>query len=189
MERPLIRRLTPADADLFAAGVAILNDAQGSNLFPPEYLEVRTADSDSAVWVALLGEAVVGIGVAQLVREFDFYAAFDPAITTELAGQTAGSFATLAFVPQWRGRGLGQEISRERLAWLRERGCKVILGISWVSGLGHTSDRVFEKSGFRAVKRVDDFFVDWSLNKPDFVCPVCGAPPCRCSAIFYRRDL
>lgn len=189
MARPLIRRLAPADQHLFAAGVALLNDAQGSNLFTVTYLDERTARDDSAVWVALMEDTVVGIGVAQLVTEFEFYLPFDATIRIELADKIVGGFSTLAFVPAWRGKGLGQEISRQRLAWLRERGCQVILGISWVSGLGHTSDRVFDKMGFRAVKRLDNFFVEWSLNKPDFVCPVCGAPPCRCAAIFYRKDL
>ena len=183
-----IRVLTALNKSSFEKGVNLLNETQGRNLFAVDYLEIRTADPLSRIWAAFEDEEIVGLGIAQVIDSFEYYNKFDPSLATELAKKKVGSFSTLCFEERFRAQGLGQKISHLRLGWLREQGCQVVLGISWVSGLAHTSDRVFQKMGFTAVKSVDNFFYDSSLKNP-FECPGCGSPPCTCSAILYRREL
>lgn len=183
----IFRQLTQLDQHLFVEMLDLLNRTQGRDLFAVDYLDERVAEGDIAVFAAFLQNQVVGVGIAQIITKFDYYLPFVPDIDRELRHKIVGSFATLAVAEGVQGQGIGQQLSRLRREWLTSKNCEVILGVSWVSGLAHTSDRVFEKSGFYAVKRVDNFYYESSLKQP-FICPGCGEPPCTCAAILYRWD-
>lgn len=176
------------DKGIFHEAVDLLNRTQGVGLFPSDYLDLLIPLSQAMVLGAFLGNDLVGVGVAQIINSFDYYLPFDENICLELDGKKVGSFSTLAVIESLQGQGIGQRISHERLQWIKEQGCEVVLGISWVSKLSHTSDRVFEKLGFKSIKRQDDFFKESSLKKP-FDCPGCRKAPCECAAILYRLDL
>ncbi len=184
----IFRQLTSSDKAYFSEAVELLNRTQGRDLFPIDYLDLRTHDENSFVVAAIKNESIISVGVAQLIHDFEFYLPFDSSITTELENKKVGSFSTLCVHEDYQGKGIGQKLSQLRLQWLREKKCEVVLGVSWVSLKAHTSDRVFEKLGFRKVRRVEKFFVQWSLKKP-FICPTCGNPPCECAAIMYRLEL
>lgn len=183
-----IRVLTMQDSRWFPMGVALLNRTQGCDLFAADYLAVKT-ESENAIVVAVFREdKIVGVGVSEVITDFSYYTPFVPRLAEELRTKTVGSFSTLAILESLQGRGLGQILSRVRIRWLRDQGCNVVLGVSWVSGLAHTSNRVFEKMGFKAVKRVENFYHQQSIDKP-FFCPGCQLAPCTCAAILYRLDL
>lgn len=184
----IIRQITREDRQLFPAALELLNRTQGRDLFGPQYMDERTNDPRSFAVGAFAETELVGIGVAQLLRDLEYYRPFDPEISSELKSKTVGSFSTLSVHEQFQGRGLGKRLSQRRLEWLMERECDVILGVSWVSGLPHTSNRVFEAIGFKAVKAVSNFYRDSSLKHP-FSCPGCRKSPCMCSAVLYRLDL
>lgn len=184
----IIRQLTSHDSSLFPAGVELLNRTQGRDLFPADYLEKKTADPEVYVVAALENDHLISVGVAQIIHEYDFYVPFDSTIKEQLKDKKVGSFSTLCVHENHQGKGIGQKVSLLRLEWLKKHRCDVVLGVSWVSGNGNTSDRVFEKTGFKAVSRVEKFFVEMSLKNP-FICPTCGEPPCTCAAIFYRLNL
>ena len=188
MPKYQIRPLLPEDSLLFPEGVELLNGTQGRDFFPSDYLEKRTADPKSLVLVALDDSQVVGLGVAQVIDQFDFYLPFNQNIVSELTGKKVGSFSTLCIQECLQGRGIGQLLSHKRMQWLQEQNCDVVVGVSWVSGLAHTSNRVFEKMGFSPVKEVPEFFKEMSLETP-FIYPGCGEPPCTCSAIMYKKVL
>jgi GNAT superfamily N-acetyltransferase len=183
-----IRQMTPDDHRLFPAALELLNRTQGRDLFGPQYMSERTNDPKSFVVGAFAGTELVGVGVTQLINEFEYYRPFNPNISFELKGKTVGSFSTLCVHERFRGRGIGKQLSQKRLEWLMERKCEVILGVSWVSGLQHTSDRVFKDFGFKAVKTVANFYHNTSFKHP-FSCPGCKRSPCICSATLYQLDL
>jgi GNAT superfamily N-acetyltransferase len=183
-----IRQITPEDHQLFPAALELLNRTQGRDIFGPLYLSERTNDPRSFVVGAYAGIELVGVGIAQLISEFEYYHPFDPEISSELKDKIVGSLSTSCVHERLQGSGIGKRLSRRRLEWLTERKCEVVLGVSWVSGLPHTSDRVFEAMGFRAVNTVLNFYHDSSMKHP-FSCPGCESSPCVCSAILYRLDL
>jgi len=183
-----IRRLMPQDNGYFPEAVDLLNRTQGLNLVAPNYLDERSADPKSFVAGAFDGDNLVGIATAQIISSFSYYAPFDANIANELQHKIVGSFSAMSVVENMQGHGVGQLLSQKRLEWLKLCRCDVVVGVSWVSGLAHTSNRVFEKMGFKAVNRVEGFYQQWSIDK-NFVCPVCGGPPCHCAAIMYRLDL
>lgn len=188
MKDLVIRQLTAQDAEYFPEGIELLNRTQGRDLFAKDYLEIRTADPKSYVVAAFQGGQIVSLGIAQIIDNYDFYIPFVPDINEQFKGKTVGSFSTLCTHESLQGKGVGKKLSQKRLEWLTSKNCDVIVGVSWVSGLKHTSDRVFEKMGFTKVKLVERFFEKMSTENP-FECPGCYKQPCTCSAILYKKVL
>lgn len=183
-----VRQLTTADRQFFSEALELLNRTQGRDLFSPTYLDECLADEKCFVLIGLVANQLVSVGVAQIINNYDYYLKFDSNIAQKFKNKIIGSFSTLCVHEDYRGQGIGQKISQHRLAWLKNQKCDSIIGVSWVSGLAHTSDRVFERMGFRAIKKVDNFYVESSTEKP-FFCPGCQKSPCICSAIMYQLDL
>ncbi len=182
-----IRQITIADENLFPDALELLNRTQGRDLFATDYMTMKTTSPDVLVLGAFLENELVAIAVAEFISNFDWYLPFDPTMN-KYNGTMAGSFSTLCVKESLQGKGIGKALSHKRLEFLKTRNIPFVLGCSWVSGLNHTSDRVFEKMGFRAVKKVDNFFVESGTKNP-FDCPGCRIQPCVCSAILYRRDI
>jgi GNAT superfamily N-acetyltransferase len=180
----VIRPITAMDKAFFADALELLNRTQGRDLFGPGYMDKRTTSPSTYVVGAFLNDILVGLGVAELIDNLDYYRPFQPSICEDLRGKKVGSLATLCVTETLQGKGIGQKITQRRLEWLQGKNCDIILGVSWVSGLSHTSNRVFDKLGFTAVNKVDQFYRQSSLEHP-FICPQCGVPPCKCAAILY----
>ncbi len=183
-----IRQLTSIDSAFFPEGTELLNRTQGRDLFPADYLLKRTAEPDAFVVGAFEDSQLIALGVAQIISTFEFYLPFDANIADELKNKKVGSFSTLCVHEDYQGKGIGQKLSKMRMDWVKKQNCEVVVGVSWVSGQANTSDRVFEKMGFKEISKVENFFVDGSFKNP-FICPTCGEPPCKCAAIFYRLEL
>ncbi len=181
-----IRRITLTDQNLFPDALELLNRTQGRDLFAPDYLVKKTTSEDARVFGAFIDQELVAIAVAEFINNFDWYLPFDPEISS-FNGTLAGSFSTLCVKENLQGQGIGQALSHLRMDYLKSRNIPFILGCSWVSGLDHTSNRVFEKMGFKAIKKVDNFFVEMSIKNP-FSCPGCKVQPCSCSAVLYRLN-
>lgn len=184
----LIRPLTAADLEHLAVALALLNRTQGDGLFAPDYLTKRLGDPTQLVLGAFAGNRLLGVSVAELIDNFDYYIPFDPGIVLKMAHKKVASFTTMSVVEGEQGKGIGRLLSEPRLEWAREQRCDVVLGVSWDSGKAGTSKRTFEGAGFRAVARLPDFYVESSKLHP-FDCPGCRRLPCTCGAIFYRLDL
>ena len=184
----IIRELHAADRAPLATALAMLNRTQGEGLFEADYLSKRLGNPDQLVLGAFEGDLLVGVSVVELIDNFDYYLPFDPDIVLKMAHKKVASFTTMSVRESHQGRGIGRMLSEPRLEWARRKNCDVVLGVSWESGKPGTSKRTFEGAGFKAVAKVQDFYVESSKLKP-FGCPGCCRLPCTCGAIFYRLDL
>ena len=186
MSRALeISALQQSDPYIINAALRLMNRTHGEGLFDSNYLVSRIRSGDSLVLVGHLDRKFAAVGCAEIVKDFDYFLPFDPGIEDRLNGQKVGLLRTLSVQEEYQGQGFGKQMTQCRTQWLIEQGCGTILGVSWVSGLAHTSSRVFEKLGFRTVKRVDHFFREQAIRQP-FDCPGCQVQPCECAAILYE---
>lgn len=184
----VIRPLQIQDKNIFPEAIRLLNRTQGKDLFAPDFLDLLILNPNAFIVGAFLDAKITGLGVAQIISDFSYYLPFNSNIAAELAKEKVGSFSTLAIHESHQGKGIGQKIARLRLEWLKNNKCTTVLGVSWVSGLKHTSNRVFEKMGFTAIKKIEHFYKEMSTKKP-FYCPGCKVAPCTCSAILYQLKL
>lgn len=168
--------------------VSLMERTQGTNVVSKGYFENAVTDPNSFCICAFDDGVFVGSAVATLIHEFDFYLPFGTDIVEKMKSSRVGSMSIMGIHESYQGKGLGQKLSQKRLEWLKSHNCNLVVGISWVSGLAHTSNRVFEKTGFTAYNKLDGFFREWS-EKRNLICPVCGNPPCNCPAILYVKEL
>jgi GNAT superfamily N-acetyltransferase len=188
IEKIVVRPLTAQETRLESSALELLNRTQGVGLFSSNYLQRRFQNPESVVLAAFYEQELIGISIAEIIHKFDFYLPFNSRIEDELNNKRVGSFATLSVTEAFLGKGIGSLLCEKRLKWLKSKGCEVVLGVSWVSGFSYNSARTFERTGFTAIAKVDDFFEKSSLEHP-FDCPGCHHLPCTCSAILYRLDL
>ncbi len=183
-----IRKIIKEDQSYFLEAIDLLNRTQGRDLCGPTFLMDLMDREDAFVVAAFEDKDLIGIATAKIIDNYDYYLPFNTKINEDFKNLKVGSFATMSVVEGMQGKGIGQALSCKRLEWLREKGCDVVVGVSWVSGLAHTSNRAFEKLGFKSVKLVEKFYGPSSVESP-FVCPGCGEPPCECSAVMYILNL
>ncbi|MCX6113475.1 MAG: GNAT family N-acetyltransferase [Proteobacteria bacterium] len=171
--------------ELLKESLNIMNRTQGDGLFNEDYLVKKARSTDGVVLCAFLKNKLVGVGCAELINDLDYYKPFDNNIVERLKNKKVGSLCSLSVHEDFQGKGIGQMIARKCLDWLKSRGCDLVLGLSWVSGLPHTSNRVFQKIGFQVIKEVKEFYKEGATKHP-FNCPGCKTQPCICSAVLYE---
>jgi GNAT superfamily N-acetyltransferase len=177
-------------ASLFPACHALVNRTQGKNIVAADYFAKAISNPAQFLVLALLKGELIGVASARQLSSdgFAYYAPFGKEAVELFQRHRIGSMDSASVLEQWQGQGIGRELGHRRVAWLETIGCDAIIGISWESGLAHTSDRVFLRLGFERLARVSDFYVGISLER-GFICPVCGPPPCQCAASLYLKRL
>jgi ribosomal protein S18 acetylase RimI-like enzyme len=183
-----IQEIHDCSWDRLDEAVTLLNRTQGEGLFDRKYLRDKIEKPTSCVFASCSGEEVLAVGCAEILSSLEYYLPFDVEIKNRLNERRVGSLCALSVVERFQGKGIGQKMTRARMNWLKLMGCDVVLGVSWVSTLLHTSDRVFEKSGFERKATVREFYKKHALEHP-FRCPGCMVQPCECSAILYEYDI
>lgn len=151
LQRPILRRATPADAEALAAiGAATFTETFG-RLYPPEDLarflaqshNVERARSDlsdtsNAVWLAETGQEILG------------YALAGPCSLPHPAVSSAdGELKRLYLRQAAQNGGLGGRLMETALAWLQEAGPRTLWIGVWSENYG--AQRLYRRWGFEKV--------------------------------------
>lgn len=180
-----IKELDSSNLDLLNESLNMMNRTQGEGLFNQDYLIKKANSTEAIVLCAFLQKKLVGVGCAEIINNLDYYKPFENNIAERLKNKKVGSLCSLCVNEDLQGKGIGQTITKKCLDWLKNKGCDLVLGVSWISGLSHTSNRVFQKIGFKPIKEVKEFYKNDSIKHP-FNCPGCKTQPCTCSATLYE---
>jgi GNAT superfamily N-acetyltransferase len=97
---------------------------------------------------------------------------------------TLGLLKTVCVEPDSQGRGVATILIKECLNNLVTLGAETLISIAWKSSAGVQIGGVLSKLGFREWITLDKFWAEESISQ-NFSCPVCGNPPCSCSAVIY----
>lgn len=132
---------------------------------------------------------LVGFGILEIApRDYtlDYLGVNDLDLDIDVA-DTNGLLHMVCVDRDWEGRGIATLLYRRHLHHLRERNVRRAYGISWhrPRRAGADSRAVFEKTGFRAVATVEDYY---ARTSPRTDCPDCGGP-CQCTASIYEKRL
>lgn len=154
---------------------------------------------DGIALSARIGDRVVGFGTAKIVDSRAFYSKFEPFFTqdpTKLRSLDrrlpregkVGLVASVAVLAGYTGRGVGSMLVARCIQELRNKGVSVLVATAWHSTKGINAESIMHNEGFQRILDVPDFWRDDSIRN-NYSCPVCGAPPCVCSAAVYVRSL
>jgi ribosomal protein S18 acetylase RimI-like enzyme len=140
------------------------------------------------VFVALVGDEVAGAGLVDLAPvsliarvQAEASAAGHP--LPDLAARPVGHLRTGAVRRPHRRRGFGTALLEQRLARLRDAGCRAVVALAWLSGDRDNSQGLLVARGLEPVAEIPDY---WRAETPGAgpPCPVCGAD-CRCTAAVH----
>ncbi len=186
-----IRALNHRDEHLLPECLELLESTQGRNVSNLEYLK-KILSPEKGLLLVLENDQqhILAVAGAQILdnHTFEYYLPFGEEIVKRLKNAKVGSLSTMSVHPSLQGQGWGKKLLKTRMDWLEEQGRDVLVGISWVSGSEHNSAKVFERLGFTVINKVENFFVQSSLNT-NLLCPVCITAPCFCAGILYVKEL
>ncbi len=85
-----------------------------------------------------------------------------------------------------RGSGIGLRLVEDCLDGLASSGAEAMIMFAWRRGESVPAASLARRCGFRAVGEAEALWHADSLERR-YICPTCGAPPCRCSAAIYVK--
>lgn len=187
--RPVtVERLRPDDDAAIAAARDLLATAFGSGGYPSERMKAFANDASTLVACAWLDSTLVGVAVARTTMDLrGAFGTFGEPALERLRDAKVGVLESGTVATSFRGRGIGRDVTRWLMQWLREQKCTLAVAASWNSGGAQTSRPVLERLGFRAIaESSSEVYRLTNLNgRP---CPVCGAP-CRCTGTLFVLPL
>ncbi len=90
----------------------------------------------------------------------------------------------LAITAPFRTKGFGAMLLNAMLTELKKVGYTTILYPMWTENCPDYFCKKLDKTGFKPIETIHHFWFTDSLTK-GYYCPICGAPPCRCSLTWY----
>lgn len=136
------------------------------NAFARGYFKDHLEEIECA-WVALDGDRVVGWAAVCVERN-------EPA-------PNVGMLRCIAVHPDYRGKGIGQTLTKERLRYL-EKDCFLICSYAWVRPDGECmSCKNLENFGFKLHRELTDYYSEHRQS-----CKYCGSR-CKCIARQYVK--
>jgi GNAT superfamily N-acetyltransferase len=91
---------------------------------------------------------------------------------------------SMAVLPQWRLQGVATSLLAHCLGFFRTRGVVRFMAELWQKGDFVPASTLFERQGFSVVRQLPRFWYSHSVEH-QYLCDVCGSPPCCCNAVLY----
>lgn len=67
----------------------------------------------------------------------------------------------------------------------KRREIKTVCSIAWKSKYRTNIGGILKRLGFEQILEIQNYWKEDSIEK-GYSCPVCGGPPCKCSAVIYN---
>lgn len=95
-----------------------------------------------------------------------------------------GLIKTIAIQKKWQCFGIGELIIKRVFENWRKADITVSASIAWMHGGKTNVGKLLEKVGMKSVGIIEEYWKEDSIEN-NYGCPVCGEPPCTCSADIY----
>lgn len=99
-----------------------------------------------------------------------------------------GVIKTVAVEKNYQGYGIGKKLVEDCYNELVKRGVQSVFSIAWKNGEVINIGGILTLLGFKKYLEINRYWEKESLEKGYF-CPVCGNPPCACSAVIYAKAI
>ena len=165
-----------------------------SRLLGKGYLPaIPQSDKNKIVFlVAISSKRFIGFAYARIIDKDELNAILKnpqidipPDIKFADENGTLGFLKTVCVEPDFQGHGVATILIKECLNNLVTLGAETFICIAWKSSAGVHIGEVLSRLGFREWITIDKFWADESISQK-YSCPVCGNPPCNCSAVIYK---
>lgn len=178
-----IRKVTKETA---ASCMAIAEDQLGKDYIP----EKDFMNTNFYSVYGIVRRDVAGFAIGKSFEQQDFLQQF-PQVSRLLShtltwSNTVGMVSSVAMRQDYQRRGVGYSLVRSVLAHFDSCGVPIVVMLGWSASDGVHIAGIARAMGFAEKATIPEYWRDDSLSK-GYRCPVCGDPPCHCSAILYVR--
>src|SRR5438094_91831 len=120
-----VLRGEPQHSSLFSECLALVDRTQGKGIFSLDYFGRCVSEGNRLLLMALLEGRLVGVASARVLPAdgFGYYSPFGQEAIALFQKQRVGSMETASVLESSQGQGVGQELARQRIQWLKEMGC------------------------------------------------------------------
>jgi len=183
-----IIKLFPKDIVLAKEIVEIFSESLGFNYITrKEITNILNNKTDKILLAAFMNHNMVGVRIIKILNQKeinDFNQVIKP---QKLPHHKIGMLVSSAVRKCFRQQGIGTSMIYEGIKELKKMGCSVYVATAWDSGQQKSSTALLEKFNFKKIKVLKNYWKEKSIVQ-NFECPVCGKPPCTCTAVFYMLD-
>lgn len=168
--------------------ITLSNLLLGKDYLTPSLLQEYLANDNKIAFVVKAENQIIGFLLIQIC---------DPKEVTSLAltekewfsnlfnNYPLGVIKTIAIHPNYKQQGIGTALTKKGVEKLT-KSCEKIISICWNQKEATSFNFVLEKCGLQNLKEIKNFWKNDSLTK-EYNCPICGDPPCVCSAFIYEN--
>lgn len=99
-----------------------------------------------------------------------------------------GVIKTVAVDKKYQGYGIGREIVKDCFNELLQKQVQSMFSIAWKNNEKTNIHGILTGLGFKELIEIPKYWSEDSMKK-EYICPVCGQPPCQCSAVIYTQSI
>lgn len=184
-----ISEIKRMNSEQFTEALALLENTFGTEYILEEDLKffLRAPGFNK---IAIQDNKVIGIILYRIMQEENFEEIFTFNKILKKNGvedfnineEDSACVDTFAVHADYRGNGIGKLLLKIAMQDLEQYNLDNIITIAWKHRGPITSDRLFNKAGFKSLAEIKGFWTVESIEK-NYECPVCGTP-CVCTANF-----
>lgn len=105
------------------------------------------------------------------------------------SGKQVGVLKTIAVSTAYTRSGIGNQLMQDAILQCRKRAVPFLLTLAWKDQRGTMNlEPLLRKFQFRLIREFPEYWKEESLVSR-YQCPVCGEPPCLCSALLFGKNL
>jgi len=133
---------------------------------------------------------VSGFAIGKIIEQQDFMNQY-PKIAEKMPNalpwaDRVGVVSSVAVRQDYQRRGVGYALVRNVLQYFDNQNISLAVMLGWAASDGVHIAGIARALGFTEKATIPEYWHDDSLSK-GYQCPVCGNPPCHCSAVLYVR--
>lgn len=141
---------------------------------------------------ASIGNETVGFSIVTLLAKDEFATELKQIADSEHRSighaEVVGLIKSVAVAESYKQRGIGDTIIKASMDELILSGANILVMVGWKSKLGTNIESLALLNGFRPVCELSKYWSEDSVIKK-YSCPVCGKPPCACSAVIFTKHV
>lgn len=166
-----------------------LADAQLGTGYVDEGSEHFLEEPGAFGFVAVHRGQVIGFALCAVCTPDEAISAMRVRVPLHIrAAEQVGVLKTAAVDERYLGQGVGSMLVTACLDRFQADGVRAVYAVAWKSGDRINIGGVLRRHGFVPAGEVENYWKDASMEA-GFSCPVCGQPPCTCSAVIFTAVL
>lgn len=177
------------DRSHFETITAICDNTLGKNYVDHSFLS--THRNTKYMLGAFLNKELIGIAINEIATVNDYKNSFLLCESVKFNNfikhkTTIGKIGIVAIKKEYQTKGIGSLLFSSA-ATLLQNSTDALFTIHWLNEAYAVNPKYIVNNGFSPLTQIENYWTKDSLGKK-YNCPICGTPPCKCSARIFIKE-